>query len=110
MRDVVAAMALTTSMGMAGVPAASLVAIAAMLTALGLPAEALGALLVFDRLLDMCRTAVNVFADSCCAVVVARLEGESLGGDSAKDVQLDSPKPWNRMDASLSRLPRPPHF
>jgi Na+/H+-dicarboxylate symporter len=72
----VAVMALGTSMGMAGIPAASLVAIAAILGALGLPAEALGALLVFDRILDMCRTAVNVFADACCAVIVAKLEGE----------------------------------
>jgi len=73
-RCLVAAMALGTSMGMAGIPAASLVAIAVMLSTLGLPAEALGALLVFDRPLDMCRTAVNVFADACCAVIVARLE------------------------------------
>jgi len=72
-RCVVGAMALGTSMGMAGIPAASLMAIAVMLSTLGLPAEALGALLVFDRLLDMCRTAVNVFADACCAVIVARL-------------------------------------
>jgi Na+/H+-dicarboxylate symporter len=32
------------------------------------------ALLVFDRVLDMCRTAVNVFADACCAVIVAKFE------------------------------------
>lgn len=74
-RCMVAVMALATSMGMAGIPAASLVAIAAILSSLGLPAEALGVLLVFDRILDMCRTAVNVFADACCAVIVARLEG-----------------------------------
>jgi Na+/H+-dicarboxylate symporter len=33
-------------------------------------------ILAVDRVLDMCRTAVNVFSDSCGAVVVARLEGE----------------------------------
>jgi Na+/H+-dicarboxylate symporter len=70
-------LALITSMGIAGIPAASLVGIAVILTAVGLPAEAIGVLLVFDRLLDMCRTAVNVFADSICALVVARLEGET---------------------------------
>ena len=32
--------------------------------------------LVVDRVLDMCRTSVNVFSDSCCAVTIARLEGE----------------------------------
>jgi Na+/H+-dicarboxylate symporter len=76
----VAFMALGTSMGMAGIPAASLVAITAILTTLGLPAEVLGVLLVFDRILDMCRTAVNVFADACCAVIVARLESQARGG------------------------------
>ena len=53
-------LALITSMGMAGIPAASLVGIAIILAAVGLPAEAIGVLLVFDRLLDMCRTAINV--------------------------------------------------
>jgi Na+/H+-dicarboxylate symporter len=70
-------LALVTSMGMAGIPAASLVGIAVILAAVGLPAEAIGVLLVFDRLLDMCRTAINVLADSCCAVIVARMEGET---------------------------------
>jgi proton glutamate symport protein len=69
-------LALITSMGIAGIPAASLVAITVILTAVGLPAEAVGVLLVFDRILDMCRTTVNVFADACCALIVARLEGE----------------------------------
>jgi Na+/H+-dicarboxylate symporter len=69
-------LALITSMGIAGIPAASLVAITVILTAVGLPAEAIGVLLVFDRILDMCRTTVNVFADACCALIVARLEGE----------------------------------
>jgi len=68
--------ALMTSVGVAGVPSASLVAIAIILSAVGLPVEAIGVLLVFDRLLDMCRTAVNIFGDACCAVIVARLDGE----------------------------------
>jgi proton glutamate symport protein len=73
-------LALITSMGMAGIPAASLVGIAIILAAVGLPAEAIGVLLVFDRLLDMARTAINVLADSACAVIVARLEGEEVSG------------------------------
>ncbi len=68
--------ALLTSVGVAGVPSASLVAIAIILGAVGLPVEAIGVLLVFDRVLDMARTAVNIFGDSCCAVIVARLDGE----------------------------------
>jgi proton glutamate symport protein len=72
----VVTLALLTSMGVAGIPAASLVAIAVILSAVGLPPEGIGALLVLDRLLDMARTAINVFADAVCTVIVARLEGE----------------------------------
>lgn len=68
--------ALLTSVGVAGIPAASLVAISVILTAIGLPLEGIGLLLVTDRLLDMMRTAVNVFGDSCVAAIVARTEGE----------------------------------
>lgn len=72
----VVVMALLTSFGIAGIPAASLVAISVILGSLGLPIEAIALLMVTDRILDMMRTAVNVFSDSCCAVVVARVEGE----------------------------------
>ena len=69
--------ALLTSIGVAGIPAASLVAITVILTAIGLPVEAIGLLLVTDRVLDMCRTAVNIFSDSCGAVIIARSEKET---------------------------------
>jgi proton glutamate symport protein len=68
--------ALLTSIGVAGIPSASLVAITIILAAIGLPVEAIGMILVVDRVLDMCRTAVNVFSDSVAAVTIARLEGE----------------------------------
>ena len=68
--------ALLTSIGVAGIPAASLVAISIILAAIGLPAEAIGLILAVDRVLDMCRTAVNVFSDSCGAVIIARVNGE----------------------------------
>lgn len=68
--------ALVTSIGVAGIPSASLVAIAVILAAVGLPLEGIGLVLVVDRVLDMCRTTVNVFSDSCGAVVIARLQGE----------------------------------
>lgn len=68
--------ALLTSIGVAGIPAASLVAISIILAAIGLPVEAIGLILAVDRVLDMCRTTVNVFSDSCGAVVIARSEGE----------------------------------
>ncbi|MGD8568997.1 MAG: dicarboxylate/amino acid:cation symporter [Gammaproteobacteria bacterium] len=68
--------ALLTSIGVAGIPAASLVAISIILTTIGLPVEGIGLILAVDRILDMCRTTVNVFSDSCGAVVIARSEGE----------------------------------
>jgi len=72
----IVAIALMTSIGVAGVPSASLVAIAIILAAIGIPLEAIGVLMVFDRILDMCRTSINVWGDCCCATIVARLEGE----------------------------------
>jgi len=72
----IVAIALMTSIGVAGVPSASLVAIAIILSAIGLPIEALGVLMVFDRILDMARTSINVWGDASCATIVARLEGE----------------------------------
>lgn len=74
----VVAVALVTSIGVAGIPSASLVAIAIILAAVGLPVEAIAVLFVFDRILDMARTSVNVLGDGCCAVMVARLEGEKI--------------------------------
>ena len=83
----IVAIALITSIGVAGIPSASLVAIAIILAAVGLPVEAIGVLFVFDRILDMARTSVNVFGDACCAIIVARLEGEE------KLLQAPAPAP-----------------
>lgn len=69
--------ALLTSIGVAGIPSASLVAISVILGAIGLPLEGIGLILAVDRVLDMCRTAVNVFSDSVAAVVIGKLEGET---------------------------------
>ncbi len=77
--------ALVTSIGVAGIPSASLVAIAIILGAIGLPVEAIGVLFVFDRILDMCRTSINVLGDATCATIVAALEGEKLGPEAAEE-------------------------
>lgn len=63
-------MILLTSFGIAGVPSASLFAIVTVLSMVGLPAEGIALILAVERLIDMCRTTVNVFANSCCAVLV----------------------------------------
>jgi Na+/H+-dicarboxylate symporter len=42
-----------------------------------LPLEGLGLILAVDRVLDMCRTVVNVYGDSTAAIVVGKWEGDS---------------------------------
>ncbi len=69
--------ALLASIGAAGIPAAGLVMISVILEAVGLPLEGMALILAIDPILDMCRTAVNVWSDSCGAVVIARTEGET---------------------------------
>jgi proton glutamate symport protein len=77
---VVVLTALLASIGAAAVPSAGLVVIFIVLEAIGLQGPAVnvivGSMLAIDRPLDMYRTAVNVFSDSCGAAIVARSEGE----------------------------------
>lgn len=70
--------ALLASIGAAGIPMAGLVIITIILSAVGLPLEGVGLILAVDRVLDMFRTTVNVWSDSCGAVVIAKSEGETL--------------------------------
>lgn len=70
--------ALLASIGAAAIPMAGLVMITVILTAVGLPLEGLGLILAVDRILDMFRTATNVWSDSCGAAIIARSEGEKL--------------------------------
>lgn len=69
-------LSLIASIGVAGVPSASLVGILVVLRSVGLPSEGLALLLAVDRILDMCRATANVLSDSVCAVLVAKTEGE----------------------------------
>ena len=70
-------MALMASIGAAGIPSAGLVMMLTILSALGLPLEGAALLLAVDRPLDMMRTVVNVWSDSCGAAIIARTEGEA---------------------------------
>ena len=74
----VVVLALLTSIGVAGIPSASLVAIAVILGVVGLPLEYIGIVLVVDRILDMMRSSVNVMSDTVAAVVIAKSEGELI--------------------------------
>ncbi len=78
-------LSLLTSIGVAGVPSASLVAIVIILQNVAVldarldgAFAAIGAIYAVDRILDMCRTSVNVYSDSCGAVIIASTEGEDL--------------------------------
>ncbi len=66
------------SIGAAAIPGAGLVTMVIVLRAVNLPLEGIGIILAVDRLLDMLRTAVNVWGDACGAAVVANLEGEQF--------------------------------
>lgn len=73
--------ALLASIGAAAVPSAGLVVIFIVLQAVNLTGPQVelivGAMLAVDRPLDMFRTVVNVFSDSCGAAIIARSEGET---------------------------------
>lgn len=69
---------LLAAIGSAGIPMAGLVMMAVVLRAVGLPLEGIGLLLAVDRILDMFRTTLNVYGDTCAAVVIAKSEGEKL--------------------------------
>jgi Na+/H+-dicarboxylate symporter len=75
-------LALVSSIGVAGIPAASLVAVIIIMQNAGFSEDAikasLGLILTIDRPLDMARTTVNVFGDTVGAVVIAKSEGEKL--------------------------------
>lgn len=70
--------ALLAAIGSAGIPMAGLVMMTIVLNAVNLPLEGIGLILAVDRILDMSRTTVNVWGDTCAAVIIARSEGEEL--------------------------------
>ena len=77
---------LVVSIGAAGIPHAGLVMMVIILQAVGLPVEYTGLIWAVDRVLDMCRTSVNVAGDSCVALIVAHAGGEvdaSVAGGAA---------------------------
>jgi len=79
MQFMIVALALLTSIGVAGVPSASIVAIVIITNFVdpsGAMLALLGIILVVDRPLDMMRTSVNVLSDSTAAVTIGKSEGE----------------------------------
>ena len=86
--------AVLASIGAATVPSAGLVVIFIVLEAINLRGPEVdllvGAMLAIDRPLDMCRTVVNVFSDSCGAALIARSEGEGGTGVPRRPVRPDA--------------------
>jgi len=71
---VVILMSVITAVGAAGVPGGSLPLLMVVLATVGLPPMAIGVVLGVDRILDMCRTTVNVIGDLTATAYVARTE------------------------------------
>ena len=74
---IVALTALLASIGAAGIPHAGLVMMVIILQAVGLPTESQGLIIAVDRVLDMARTCVNVWSDSCGCAVIARFQRDT---------------------------------
>jgi Na+/H+-dicarboxylate symporter len=64
------------SVGTAGVPGVGLIMLAMVLEAVGLPIEGIALIIGIDRILDMCRTVVNITGDAVCTIIIAKSEGE----------------------------------
>lgn len=78
------------SIGSAAVPGAGMVMLVIVLGAIGVPEQGLALIVAVDRLLDMCRTTVNVTGDATVAMLVAKSVGK-LGEPKAKDWDDDYP-------------------
>ncbi len=81
---VVALMCIMAGLGTAGVPGGSLPLVVGVLVTIGVPGESIAIILGIDRLLDMCRTTLNVTGDLVCAVLVSK--GEPFIGAPSKAV------------------------
>lgn len=80
-------MLMVTSKGIAGIPRASLIVIAATLTHFGLPEEGILLVMAIDTFLDMGRSATNAVGNSIACAVVAKWEGELGTNEVGKEVE-----------------------
>ncbi len=75
---------LLASIGAAGIPMAGLVMMTIVLRSVGLPLEGVGLILAVDRILDMFRSATNVWSDAACALIIAKSENELADLDTSQ--------------------------
>jgi DAACS family dicarboxylate/amino acid:cation (Na+ or H+) symporter len=78
---IVVLMSVLTAIGAAGVPSGSIPLLAIVLAMVNVPVEGIAIILGADRLLDMCRTTLNVTGDITCSAYIARSEGYELKTD-----------------------------
>jgi DAACS family dicarboxylate/amino acid:cation (Na+ or H+) symporter len=76
---IVVLLSVVTAIGVAGVPGGSIPLLMMVLGMVGIPMEAIAIILGVDRLLDMCRTVLNVTGDLVTATIVARVEEARKG-------------------------------
>lgn len=69
-------MSFLLAFGTAGIPSGCLISVLAILQSMGIPSEAIGLLWAVERVLDMYRTSLNVWGNTCCGVLVAHFDGE----------------------------------
>ncbi|MDJ0625190.1 MAG: dicarboxylate/amino acid:cation symporter [Candidatus Caenarcaniphilales bacterium] len=82
----IVAMVLLSTLGTPGIPHGGLVTTTIVLKAVGLPIDAIGLIIGVDRVLDMCRTMMNVTGDCVASVVINRfVHGEEIEVDSIED-------------------------
>ncbi len=62
------------SVGTAGIPGSGLIMLSMVLTQAGIPVEGIAIIMGIDRLLDMCRTAINIIGDTVCTLIIAKQE------------------------------------
>jgi proton glutamate symport protein len=82
---------LITSKGVAGVPRASLVVLAGVLTSYELPLAGVAVILGVDELMDMARTMVNLVGNCLATVVMGRWEGEFEPEGAPSHARADAP-------------------
>ena len=88
---IVIVMAVVTAIGVAGVPGGSIPLLMMVLAIVGVPVEGIAIVLGVDRILDMCRTTLNVGGDLVTATIVERLEGGRDGVALAAELPAVDP-------------------
>ncbi|MCP4522294.1 MAG: dicarboxylate/amino acid:cation symporter [Cytophagales bacterium] len=68
--------AVLASIGSAGVPGAGMIMLAIVLESVGIPVQYIGLIMAPDRILDMCRTSINVTGDATVATIIAKSENQ----------------------------------